>query len=134
MILIIVWFYEIDIFYLFSTSCFPELSWSSLKFFRDQPATQMIAVEVLHLVLSAAAENLDSAQKSKRRELGIPANREPPSDLPTELPLLGEGGSDGLIEPGKSVSFASLEVCLCILVRLPAIHLKREWHWIEIQF
>ena len=96
MILIIVWFYEIDIFYLFSTSCFPELSWSSLKFFRDQPATQMIAVEVLH--------------------------------------LLGEGGSDGLIEPGKSVSFASLEVCLCILVRLPAIHLKREWHWIEIQF
>jgi len=75
----------------------------------------MVAVEVLHLVLSAAAENLDSAQKSKRRELGIPANREP-ADLPTELPLLGEGGDAGHIEPGKSVSFASLEVCLCILV------------------
>ena len=77
----------------------------------------MIAVEVLHLVLSAASENLDSAQKSKRRELGIPANREP-ADLPTELPLLGEGGSEGNIEPGKSIAFATLEVCLCILVRL----------------
>ena len=76
----------------------------------------MIAVEVLQLVLSAAAENLDSAQKVKRRELGVPANRES-SELPIELPPLGEGGADGHIEPGKSVSFASLEVCLCILVR-----------------
>jgi hypothetical protein len=67
-----------------------------LIFFRDQPATQMIAVEVIHLVLSAAAENLDSAQKAKRRELGIPANRES-SELPIELPLLGEGGSDGQV-------------------------------------
>ena len=75
----------------------------------------MIAVEVLHLVLSASAENLDSAQKAKRRELGIPANRDP-ADLPTELPLLGEGGAEGEIEPGKSVAFATLEVCLCILV------------------
>ena len=84
----------------------------------------MIAVEVLHLVLSAASENLDSAQKSKRRELGIPANREP-ADLPTELPLLGEGGSEGNIEPGKSIAFATLEVCLCILVRF-AIFLIRS--------
>jgi hypothetical protein len=32
--------------------------------FRDQPGTQMIAIEVLHLVLSAAAENLDAVQVS----------------------------------------------------------------------
>lgn len=83
---------------------------------RDQPGTQIIAVDVLHLILAASAENLESAQKSKRRELGIPANRDP-SDLPTELPLLGEGAEDGNIEPGKSVAFATLEVCLCILVR-----------------
>ena len=69
----------------------------------------MVAVQVLHLVLSAAGENLDSAQKSMRRELGIPANRDP-SEFPSQLPLLGEGGSDGEIEPGKSVAFATLEV------------------------
>jgi len=28
-----------------------------------------------------------------------------------------EGGNDGRIEPGASISFATLEVCLCLLVR-----------------
>ncbi len=76
-----------------------------------------MAVEVLHLILSSTLENLESIQKAKRRELGIPANRDA-NQISNELPLLGEGGESGSIEPGKSVAFATLEVCLCILVRV----------------
>lgn len=37
--------------------------------------------------------------------------------------VLGEGGETGHIIPGKSVVFASLEVCLCVLVRhIPALN------------
>ena len=36
---------------------------------------------------------------------------------------IGEGGTSGEVVPGKSVVFATLEVCLCILVRqLPALN------------
>ena len=31
--------------------------------------------------------------------------------------LKGDGGLDGVLTPGKSVTFAALEVCLCVLVR-----------------
>jgi len=71
-------------------------------------------MEVLHLILSATLENLESIQRAKRRELGIPANCNS-NEIPYEMPLLGEGGESGSIEPGKSVAFATLEVCLCIL-------------------
>lgn len=37
--------------------------------------------------------------------------------------IAGEGGESGDIEPGKSVVFATLEVCLCVLVRqIPAMN------------
>ena len=37
--------------------------------------------------------------------------------------VVGEGGDDGHIVPGKSVVFATLEVCLCVLVRhLPSLN------------
>lgn len=41
---------------------------------------------------------------------------------------LGEGGPTGDLPPGKSLVFACLEVCLCLLVRrLPALSpLKQE--------
>ena len=47
----------------------------------------------------------------------MPANRPADEELDGELDLLGEGGDDGLLEPGRSVVFATLEVCLCVLVR-----------------
>lgn len=80
---------------------------------RDHAAMQVLAMEVLKFVLMAAKENLEVVRKQKRKEMEIPANRE---DSP-ELDLLGEGGEDGKIEIGKSVVFATLEVCLCVLVR-----------------
>lgn len=37
--------------------------------------------------------------------------------------LAGEGGASGELTPGKSVVFAVLEVCLCLLVRhLPPLN------------
>lgn len=43
--------------------------------------------------------------------------------MPDETALLGEGGEEGEIIPGKSVVFAVLEVCLCVLVRhLPGLN------------
>lgn len=40
-----------------------------------------------------------------------------------EVDLLGEGSISGEITPGQSLVFASLEVCLCLLVRaLPALN------------
>ena len=47
----------------------------------------------------------------------MPANRPADEEVDGELDLLGEGGDDGHIEPGRSVVFATLEVCLCVLVR-----------------
>lgn len=36
---------------------------------------------------------------------------------------IGDGGESGHIVPGKSVAFATLEVCLCVLVRhMPALN------------
>lgn len=40
-----------------------------------------------------------------------------------ELDLLGEGEENGELTPGKSLVFAILEVCLCLLVRqIPALN------------
>lgn len=41
----------------------------------------------------------------------------------TELDLLGEGEENGELVPGKSLVFAVLEVCLCLLVhQIPALN------------
>lgn len=45
----------------------------------------------------------------------LPANQETTATI--EIDLLGEGGETGEIIPGKSLVFAVLEVCLCLLVR-----------------
>lgn len=40
-----------------------------------------------------------------------------------EVELLGEGGSTGELVPGQSLVFATLEVCLCLLVhQIPALN------------
>jgi hypothetical protein len=58
----------------------------------------------------------------------LPANaehqKEPsPPPPPEALKEIGEGGESGDIIAGKSVVFATLEVCLCVLVRhLPSLN------------
>ena len=87
---------------------------------RETVAIQSLALDVLRLVLITAKDVLEVARKSKSRELGVPANRVAvDNDQATvdALNVLGEGGSDGVLVPGSSVSFSALEVCLCVLVR-----------------
>lgn len=83
---------------------------------RETVATQSLALEVLKLVLIAAKDVLEVLRKNKSRELDLPVNQVP-DDHVDALNFLAEGGSDGVLVPGKSVAFAALEVCLCVLVR-----------------
>ncbi len=85
---------------------------------RDHPATHLMTVDVLRLVLRASGERTEAERKRRRRQLELPANSS--SDEATqhpELDLLGEGGESGELESRSSVVFATLEVCLCVLVR-----------------
>ncbi|CAB4070108.1 HEAT repeat-containing protein 5B [Lepeophtheirus salmonis] len=70
---------------------------------RDRPSIQILVMDVLisllemrKFLISNESSNGETEEKRK---------------------ILPEGGTDGKIEPGQSVVFASLEVCLCILIR-----------------
>lgn len=81
---------------------------------RDSHMSQLLCMEVLKQVISAAQQHLEKC----RKDSGASANQEESVDLD----LLGEGGDSGEILPGKSLVFAVLEICLCLLVRqLPAL-------------
>nr|CAD7424523.1 unnamed protein product [Timema monikensis] len=87
---------------------------------RDSPAAQLLVMEVLKQVMKAAQDSLDVRKKKKLKEM-VPANQE--SSAVQEVDLLGEGDKSGEITPSKSLVFAVLEVCLCLLVRqLPALN------------
>ena len=83
---------------------------------RETITTQLLAMDVLKLVLISGKDVLDVAKKNKSRQMDVPANQVAGGHQ-QELSLLGEGGVDGNLAPGKSVAFAALEVCLCVLVR-----------------
>ncbi|KAK2577979.1 hypothetical protein KPH14_008413 [Odynerus spinipes] len=87
---------------------------------RGNYVIQMITMEVLKQVMKAAQEDLTEKKKEKLKELS-PTHQE--SNETVELDLLGEGGETGELIPGKSLVFALLEVCLCLLVRqIPALN------------
>merc|ERR1711892_4667 len=82
---------------------------------QDNTAKQEKILEVVSLAVKSATENLANKKKTKLKEL-FPANQSF-TDIPAEVAGMGEGGETGKIKPGKSMSFAILEVCLCVLVR-----------------
>jgi len=82
---------------------------------QDNTFKQEKILEVVNLAVKAASENLANKKKSKLKEL-FPANQSI-TEMPSEVAGMGEGGETGMVKPGKSVSFAILEVCLCVLVR-----------------
>ncbi|XP_015601934.1 HEAT repeat-containing protein 5B isoform X2 [Cephus cinctus] len=91
---------------------------------RESYAIQMMVMEVLKQIMKGAQEELTDRKKLKLKEL-IPANQEAKEIL--ELDLLGEGDENGELVPGKSLVFAILEVCLCLLVRqIPALNPNPE--------
>ena len=83
---------------------------------QDSTNIQYTVLTIIALALTAAKENLASRKKQKLKEL-FPANQSI-TDIPAEVAELGEGDQqDGELKPGLSVSFAILEVCVCLLVR-----------------
>ncbi|RZF35276.1 hypothetical protein LSTR_LSTR014265 [Laodelphax striatellus] len=88
---------------------------------RDSPEAHLLVMEVLKQVMKAAQESLDSLKKKKLKEMA-PANQQE-ALVREEADLLGEGGATGDLVGGASLTFALLEVCLCLLVRqLPALN------------
>ncbi|NXX85392.1 HTR5A protein, partial [Urocolius indicus] len=84
---------------------------------RESPDIQLAALEVVRLILFAAQEHV----KEKRRSAEVDDGA---SEKET-LPEFGEGKDTGGLVPGKSLVFAILELCVCILVRqLPQLNPK----------
>ncbi|CAL1542615.1 unnamed protein product [Lymnaea stagnalis] len=93
---------------------------------RDGVDIHGLALDVVKFVVKAAQENLDS-HKVKPKE----ADTEPKQEQGTaheqlslkQNGLLGEGGTSGEFPAETSVVFATLEVCLCTIVRhIPALN------------
>ncbi|XP_019471251.1 HEAT repeat-containing protein 5A isoform X4 [Meleagris gallopavo] len=84
---------------------------------RESPDIQLAALEVVRLVLFAAQEHVKEKRRSAEVDDGA-AEKE-------TLPEFGEGKDTGGLVPGKSLVFATLELCVCILVRqLPQLNPK----------
>ncbi|KAH0620555.1 hypothetical protein JD844_021134 [Phrynosoma platyrhinos] len=84
---------------------------------RESPDIQLAALGVVHQILFAAQEHV----KEKRRSAEVDDGAEEKETLPE----FGEGKDTGGLIPGKSLVFATLEMCMCILVRhLPQLNPK----------
>ncbi|XP_061467576.1 HEAT repeat-containing protein 5A isoform X2 [Rhineura floridana] len=84
---------------------------------RESPDIQLAAVEVVQQIIFAAQEHV----KEKRRSAEVDDGAEEKETLPE----FGEGKDTGGLIPGKSLVFATLEMCVCILVRqLPQLNPK----------
>ncbi|XP_077993059.1 HEAT repeat-containing protein 5B-like [Glandiceps talaboti] len=80
---------------------------------REMPVTQLLVMDVVKQVVGAMEEHVDK----QKQEL------EKAADEKKDSVIVGEGGEDGEIIPGKSFIFATLEVCLCVLIRqVPALN------------
>ncbi len=83
-------------------------------------------LQILHLVLVTFREHVKQAKRLRLKEI-VPANQEPEDDHMPELALLGDGGETGQLAAGKSLVFAALEVCFCILVRCVLLLRIDKW-------
>lgn len=81
---------------------------------RDTLDVQLLCIEILKRVIQAAKERLDADKDGK---LATIENNEQKTETMQKLDLLGEGGDSGEIVPGQSLTYAVLEVCLCLFVR-----------------
>ncbi|XP_049994757.1 HEAT repeat-containing protein 5A isoform X3 [Alexandromys fortis] len=84
---------------------------------RESPSIQLASLEVVRQIICAAQELV----KEKRRSAEVDDGA---SEKET-VPEFGEGKDTGGLVPGKSLVFATLELCVCILVRqLPELNPK----------
>lgn len=81
---------------------------------RDSLEVQLFCIEVLKRTIAGANEVLAA---DRQRQLDGVQDNEEKADALRAADLLGEGGEAGDILPGTSLSYAVLEVCLCLFVR-----------------
>ncbi|XP_048217876.1 HEAT repeat-containing protein 5A isoform X3 [Perognathus longimembris pacificus] len=82
---------------------------------RESPSIQLASLEVVRQIICAAQEHVKEKRRSAEVDDGA-AEKE-------TLPEFGEGKDTGGLVPGKSLVFATLELCMCILVRqLPELN------------
>ncbi|CAG0923810.1 unnamed protein product, partial [Notodromas monacha] len=87
---------------------------------RDVMSIQILVLQVVEHILTAAKERLDGLKKLKMKGVA-PANQEPKGN--PECDYLGDGGEVGEIVPNESIVYGLLEVSLCVLVRhIPSLH------------
>uniref|UniRef100_H0VU29 HEAT repeat-containing protein 5A n=1 Tax=Cavia porcellus TaxID=10141 RepID=H0VU29_CAVPO len=84
---------------------------------RESPYIQLASLEVVRQIICGAQEHVKEKRRSAEVDDGA-AEKE-------TLPEFGEGKDTGGLVPGKSLVFATLELCVCILVRqLPELNPK----------
>ncbi|XP_057344489.1 HEAT repeat-containing protein 5A isoform X1 [Manis pentadactyla] len=84
---------------------------------RESSCIQLASLEVVRQIIYAAQEHVKEKRRSAEVDDGA-AEKE-------TLPEFGEGKDTGGLVPGKSLVFATLELCVCILVRqLPELNPK----------
>lgn len=90
---------------------------------RENLSTHLQVISVVKQIIKAMQEKIEGQRKVKGESI---ENKEKSENEKENLDWdsdIGEGGTSGEVVPGKSVVFATLEVCLCILVRqLPALN------------
>ncbi len=74
---------------------------------RETLSTHLLVTTVVRQVIQSIEEQLARTRKSKDET----------SEAKSNGTVQEEGGESGEIIPGASVVFATLEVCLCLLVR-----------------
>uniref|UniRef100_A0A452TZ69 HEAT repeat-containing protein 5A n=1 Tax=Ursus maritimus TaxID=29073 RepID=A0A452TZ69_URSMA len=80
---------------------------------RESPSIQLASLEVVRQIICAAQEHVKEKRRSAEGGVG------------EEEAEFGEGKDTGGLVPGKSLVFATLELCVCILVRqLPELNPK----------
>lgn len=83
---------------------------------RDNHTCHLHCMDVLKQVMKAAQEQLS---REKQKKLGEMQDNEKTIDVDN----LGEGGPDGKLIPGQSITISLLEVCLCLLIRqMPSLN------------
>ncbi|XP_063832708.1 HEAT repeat-containing protein 5B-like [Ostrinia nubilalis] len=88
----------------------------------------LLAADVLRLIIDGAREQLQANMQAKIKELAPnEAEGAVPQSVLEVVHTLGEGGPTGDLPPGKSLVFAALELCVCLLVRrLPALSPQKQ--------
>ncbi|XP_050406917.2 HEAT repeat-containing protein 5B isoform X1 [Patella vulgata] len=91
---------------------------------RDGVELHTIALDVVKQVVLAAQECLE-AEKTVLKEKGLQSTETSTDSMSMtdSIYSIGEGSDSGDILPEKSIVFATLEVCLCVMVRqVPALN------------